>query len=74
MNLDSTHSASEIETILGLDVGGSKTIVVEGTRDAQILQRSEIPTEGARAFEETFQHICELGEQTIAEAAARYFR
>jgi N-acetylglucosamine kinase-like BadF-type ATPase len=28
------------ETIIGLDVGGTKTAVVEGTREAEILQRA----------------------------------
>ena len=31
-------------TLIGLDVGGSKTAVVEGTCDAMILQRREFPT------------------------------
>ena len=69
MNLNSSHSASENETILGLDVGGSKTVVVEGTRDAQVLQRREVPTEGARPFEGTFQRIRALAKDTIAAAA-----
>lgn len=69
MNPNSSHSASETETILGLDVGGSKTVIVEGTREARILQRRELPTEGAKAFEQTFQHICRLTNETIAAAA-----
>src|ERR1700724_301942 len=70
MNSNSSHSASESETILGLDVGGSKTVVVEGNRDARILQRREVPTEGARTFEETFQRIRGLATATIAAAAS----
>ena len=31
-------------TILGLDIGGTKTACVEGTLDGQILQRTEMPT------------------------------
>jgi len=70
MDQDSSHLASESETILGLDVGGSKIVVVEGTRDARILQRREVPTEGARAFEQTFQRIRSLAERTISAAAS----
>lgn len=55
-------------TIIGLDVGGTKTAVVEGTTDAQILQRSEVLTEAARPFDETFPRLAALIEQTIARA------
>ena len=70
MNSSSSRSTAESETIVGLDVGGSKVVVVEGTRDARILQRREVPTEGARAFEQTFQRIRGLTNDTIAAAAS----
>src|SRR6266853_485409 len=70
MDPNSSHVVSESETILGLDVGGSKTVVVEGSRDARILQRREVPTEGARPFEQTFQRIRDLTELTITAAAS----
>jgi glucokinase len=69
MDFNPSHSTSETASILGLDVGGSKTVVVEGTRDAQILQRREILTEGVRPFEQTFARICGLVRETTAEAA-----
>jgi glucokinase len=49
-----------MHTILGLDVGGTKTVVVEGTSRAEILQRREIPTEATRHFDETFPLLLEL--------------
>jgi glucokinase len=60
---------TETRTILGLDVGGSKTAVVEGTRDARILQRYEIATAGARPFEQSFEQIAALLKRTAAGAA-----
>jgi len=69
MDSNASHSTSETETILGLDVGGSKIVVVEGTREARILQRHEIPTEGVRPFEQTFKRICSLAEETRVAAA-----
>lgn len=70
MRSNSSHLASATETILGLDVGGSKTVVVEGTGDARILQRREVPTEGARPFEQTFPRLRSLVQETIAAAAS----
>ena len=40
---DDARSLTE-RTLLGLDVGGTKTAVVEGAFDGRILQRIEIPT------------------------------
>lgn len=57
-------------TIIGLDVGGTKTAVVEGSAQAEILQREEIATEAARSFDETFPRIAELMRKTI-DAARR---
>jgi glucokinase len=56
-------------TILGLDIGGTKTAIVEGTFNAQVLQRSEVPTEAARPFDDTFPALALLIEQTIARAS-----
>lgn len=55
-------------TILGFDIGGTKTAVVEGTQDADILQRREQPTEAHRPFEDTFPTLAVLAEATIQEA------
>jgi glucokinase len=57
-----------VETIIGLDIGGTKTAIVEGTRDAVILQRAEIATEAHRPFEESFPRIVELVEAAITKA------
>jgi hypothetical protein len=39
---------NDFTTIIGLDIGGTKTAIVEGTRDARILQRVELATEAER--------------------------
>ena len=57
------------ETIVGLDVGGTKTAVVEGTRRAEILQRDEAPTEAARPFDETFPALAPRVARTLRRAA-----
>lgn len=56
------------QTILGLDIGGTKTAIVEGTRNAEILQRIEFPTEAARPFTETFPALIGNANSVIAEA------
>lgn len=56
-------------TILGFDIGGTKTAVVEGTQDAAILQRRKQPTEAHRPFDETFPSLISLAKDTIQEAA-----
>src|SRR5262245_7303991 len=55
-------------TIIGLDIGGTKTAVVEGTFQARVLQRAETPTEASRPFDETFPIISSLIERSIAQA------
>jgi glucokinase len=57
------------ETIIGIDVGGTKTAVVEGTRTGAILGRTERLTEGARPFAETAPAL--LGAVSVAVAASR---
>jgi sugar (pentulose or hexulose) kinase len=37
--------------ILGIDVGGTKTAVLLGTRDGKVLQRQEFPSHAERGFE-----------------------
>ncbi|MGH9765800.1 MAG: hypothetical protein ACREAB_00060, partial [Blastocatellia bacterium] len=56
---------SERRTIIGLDIGGTKTAVVEGSAQAEILQREEIATESSRPFDETFPRIAGLIKTTI---------
>lgn len=55
-------------SIIGLDVGGTKTACVEGTWNAQILQRHEVSTRATLAFELTFPSIVNLVRQQLAEA------
>jgi glucokinase len=52
-------------TIIGLDIGGTKTAVVEGSAQAEIFQREEIATEASRPFYETFPRIITLIKKTI---------
>jgi glucokinase len=59
-------------TILGLDVGGSKTAIVEGTREAEILQRHELATEAWRPFEEVFPRVAALILRAIDGAAQQH--
>jgi len=55
-------------SILGLDVGGTKTACVEGSPDAQILQRTEWPTEAERPFDEVFPKVVERIRSAIDTA------
>ena len=57
-----------LQTILGFDVGGTKTAIVEGTYGAEILQRQEIQTEALLPFAETFPRLVR-GAQRIVETA-----
>jgi glucokinase len=57
-------------TVLGLDIGGTKTACVEGTAGAEILQRVEIPTNAAQPFSATFPRIVEQAHALIHEAEA----
>src|SRR5215475_6174407 len=56
------------QTIIGLDIGGTKTAVVEGSAQAQILRREEIATEASKPFAETFPRIAALIKKTIEAA------
>jgi len=68
MNLPINSNPSQRATILGLDIGGTKTACVEGARDAQILQRIEFPTQAHRPFDEIFPQIVQSIESLIAAA------
>jgi glucokinase len=59
-----------LETILGFDVGGTKTAIVEGTRDAVILQREEMMTEANVSFAQTFPRIVASAQRIIETAVA----
>ena len=55
-------------TVLGLDIGGTKTACVEGTFDGQILQRIEMPTRPLEPFAGTFPEIVGNAKSLIAAA------
>lgn len=57
-------------TILGFDIGGTKTACVEGTTKGEILRRLEMPTRAEEPFDQTFPAIVEAGKR-VAEAAVR---
>lgn len=46
-------------SVIGLDIGGTKTAVVEGSLDGQILQRVEMPTQAHEPCSRTFPKIAE---------------
>lgn len=46
-----------MKTILGLDIGGTKTAVIEGSYDGDILQRFELQTQSDRPVAQTFSRI-----------------
>jgi glucokinase len=55
-------------TIVGLDIGGSKIAIVEGTDDAQILQRREIATEPNRKFDHTLPGLAALIDELVEDS------
>lgn len=54
-----------MRTVLGLDIGGTKTAVVEGTVEGRILARSEMPTQAAEPFERTFPVIVQRARKLM---------
>jgi len=58
-------------TILGLDVGGTKTALVEGTAEGEILERVEWPTEAERPFAAVFPLVVEQIGAMISLAGGR---
>jgi glucokinase len=65
--------SSRAHSLIGLDIGGSKTACVEGTHSGEILQRLEIPTVATRAFNETLPLLLEMVQQqrTLARESGR---
>lgn len=43
--------------ILGIDVGGTKTAVLLGTREGEVLQRREFPSQAQRGFQALYDDI-----------------
>ncbi len=66
---DSTGDAQHQQpTILGLNIGEVKTVVVEGTRRAEILQRNEMATAGHFPFDRIFPVLSGLIANTMEKA------
>ena len=55
-------------TIIGFDIGGTKTAIVEGSRDGQILQRVELPTQAHEPFSQNIARIVESAQQICDRA------
>ena len=61
-------SVRENRSIIGLDIGGTKTACVEGTLDATILQRIEMPTHAQLPFHSTFPDIADRIQSLMGDA------
>lgn len=59
-----------LDTIIGLDIGGTKFAVVEGDGEAQILSRRQEATHVDRGFEDTFSRLCAAVSSALTESAA----
>ena len=59
------------ETIIGLDIGGTKFAALEGDRKGDILARTQHPTLTERGFEDTFERLCAVIDQVLGDARAR---
>jgi glucokinase len=55
-------------TVLGFDIGGTKTALVEGTVEGRILQRIEMATRSSEPFAAVFPAILETGRALIRAA------
>jgi glucokinase len=55
-------------SILGLDVGGTKTACIEGAPDGRILQRIEMPTQAHLPFADVFPEIVQNLHKLISAA------
>jgi len=56
------------QTVLGLDIGGTKTACVEGTIAAGILKRVEMPTRASEPYAAALGDIVGAGQKLIREA------
>ncbi len=64
------ESIARGRTILGLDIGGTKTACVEGTCDGAIVTRVELPTRAAEAWTVTLPAIVSAGRGLMENAAS----
>ncbi|MEM8484789.1 MAG: ROK family protein [Bacteroidota bacterium] len=56
------------QTILGFDIGGTKTAIVEGTVEGEILQRVEMPTNAETPFGNTFPTMLDIAREIRSHA------
>ncbi len=57
-------------TIIGLDIGGTKTAIVEGTRNARILHKTRHASEAQQGFEPMFARLCAATQEALEGARA----
>ena len=57
-------------TIIGLDIGGTKCAVVEGTQGGEILARDQRPTLSQEGFAQTFERLCEMVSARLCAVVA----
>jgi glucokinase len=60
-------------SFIGLDIGGTKTAVVEGTRDAQILRKTRHDSQAQQGFAPMSARLCAATQEALdaAHAAGR---
>ncbi len=56
------------ETVIGLDIGGTKFTIIEGTLQGEVLSRAQQPTETVRGFGDTFERLCVAISGALADA------
>ncbi len=58
-----------IPSLIGIDIGGTKTAVVRGTHEGAILWRRQFPTDPGRGFRPTFDQICSVVQEARTPGA-----
>src|SRR6266508_995509 len=67
-SLGMAPSDRDMVTIVGIDVGGTKTAVVEGTCGGRILNRREILTQARCPFNQVFPKLAVQVESVMDDA------
>jgi glucokinase len=57
-------------TLIGLDIGGTKTAIVEGTLDGQILAKTKHASDARQGFAPMFARLCAATQDTLDTARA----
>jgi glucokinase len=57
--------------ILGLDIGGTKTAVVLGTRQGEIQWRKQFATESQRGFRQVFDELAQTAQEGVHHSEAK---